>query len=194
MRELSELSETLQVPAMRVRRGETLERELHRDTQALDRLLAIAEAGGTSRAQRDAITGLVGRVRDAQRDREQLGELDQYRQPLERVEAIRGELHRRQAIQISTHVRAAAAAPPPHLLKVLGPRPNDAEARATWDRGALIVENYRARFAPHLTPEDPGLGPRPTPGPHARAWHAFDRQLDPVLTQLDPTSLCDHAL
>lgn len=193
-RELAELQAALEIPAMRVQRAQTLERQLARDTESLDRLLTLAENGPISRSQRDAVTKLVARLKGARDHRQQLGELEQHREPLERAKAIRGELHRRQAIAISTQVRAAAAAPPPHLTAVLGPRPVDPDERATWDRGTLIVENYRTRFAPHLTPEQAGLEPRPASGPEARAWYAFERQLNNVLTQLDPTGLHDHTL
>ncbi len=190
--ELTELGDMLAGPAMRVQRAELLQRQLKRDTATLARLLTLAENGPISRPQRDTITKLIDRVRATREERQQLGELEQYRQPTERVEAIRGELHRRQAIQISTQLRADVAAPPPHLTGVLGPRPAGAEERAIWDHGALIIENYRTRYAPHLTAETPGLGRRPASRPEARAWNAFDRQLEPVLAQLDVTQPPGH--
>ncbi len=171
--ELADLEQQMLVPAARLRRAETINKQLARDTDSLRRLVAHAENGAASRPRRDAITKLTQRVRATQSDREQLGDLDALRQPLQRAKAIRGELHRRQAIQISTHVRAAAAHAPEHLTAALGARPDHADQRAAWDRGAQIVESYPQRFAPDLTADQPGLGPQPRTGDQLRAWHAF---------------------
>jgi len=181
--ELIGLEAELLVPATRVRRAETIERQLERDTDALRRLVELAEATDPSRAQRDAAAKLTHA--SGRRATIAINSVTSSRtaSPCS-ASAIRGELHRREAITVSTSVRAAAANPPAHLFGALGSRPHTADERAAWDRGAQIIESYRHRFAPELTVEQHGLGPQPAAGAQRRAWYAFTDQLGPVLRQL----------
>jgi len=65
------------------------------------------------------------------------------------------------ALEVGTdrQARRALARDPAIAVRVLGPRPRDAEAREVWDRGARAISAYRIAY--EITDRRHVLGPEP---------------------------------